>query len=549
MRFYINNGNKQSSINLPCDEKEIAKCYEELGLENSMQSKVTVGEVYINDDLSEILMDKETNLDELNFFAKYFDSLSQNEIKTFYAVATAKKLDNMKDLINLTQNTNCYSLVDDFSNLNELGKNLYLNQEGGVSASVLREFDGKSYVENMIRNNPTPLVSKYGFIYPNLNEEQNIYNGQCFPSYWYKPCPITMCLDIGTDREFLYLPCEQSEIDKALERLEIENISKTELAVEDHDLPEKVSEIIFSDFKLENLNNFAKVIKEKGASFELDELVAATKITATSELKTLIDSQHEFELIPNVHSTLEYGKHMIIDSGRYEYDENLESYIDFNRYGIDRILEESGAFTVQGYIAYKGYDQDTINILNKNLHMNLENTYQPQEMKLYVPLKIVSYDEETDYGYYEKGNYEEEISPQELVDYEEVVNKFIKDYDSDLGKRGLMEYYDKKDSINAKVESYRMSVENINNELMGVMTLQLNAALTEQEIAKFIESESGQMSDGWGESVEQRDINCDGRDYNISFWSNDDNWKISTADDLGLNKPVQTQGFTMKGMW
>ncbi|MFI3327356.1 MAG: antirestriction protein ArdA [Clostridia bacterium] len=547
MRFYINNGNKQSSINLPCKEKEIAECYENLGLENSTKSKIIIGEVYINDNLSEILMDKETNLDELNFFTKYFDSLSQNEIKTFYAVASAKQLDNMKDLINLTQNTNCYSLVDDFSDLKELGRKLYINEEGGVSTSVLREFDGKSYVENMIRNNPSPLASKYGLVYPNRNKEYELYNGKTLPAFWYEPCPITMRLETDNQTEFLYLPCEQAEIDKALERLEIDDISKSELAVEDHDLPEKVSEIIFSDFRLENLNEFANIIQEKGASFEFDELITATKITTAEELKTLLNAQHEFEVIPNVYSTLDYGKHMIIDSGRYEYDENLESYIDFNKYGIDRMLEESGVFTLQGYVAYKGYNQDMIDISNKNLHMNLDNTFEPQEMKLYVPLKIVSYDEETDYGYYEKGNYEEEISPQELVDYEDIVNKFIKDYDSDLGERGLMEYYDKKDSINAKVESYRMSVENVNNELMGVMTLQLNAALTEQEIVKFIESESGQMSDGWGESVEQQDIKCDGRDYNISFWSSDNDWKISTAEELGIEEPTQSYGFEMKG--
>ncbi|MFI3326555.1 MAG: antirestriction protein ArdA [Clostridia bacterium] len=548
MRFYINNGNKQRSINLPGKEKEIAECYEDLGLENSTKSKITIGEVYVNDNLSEILMDKETTLDELNFFTKYFDSLSQNEIKTFYAGASAKQLDNMKDLINLTQNTNCYSLVDDFSDLKELGRKLYINEEGGVSTSVLREFDGKSYVENMIRNNPSPLASKYGLVYPNRNKEYEVYNGKTLSAFWYEPCPITMRLETENASEYIYLPCEQAEIDKALERLEIDDISKAELAVEDSDLPEKTSEIIFSDFRLENLNEFANIIQEKGASFEFDELITATKITTAEELKTLLISQHEFELIPNVYSTLDYGKHMIIDSSRYEYDENLEIYIDFNKYGIDRMLEESGVFTLQGYVAYKGYSQDMIDILNKNLHINLDNTFEPQEMKLYVPLKIVSYDEETDYGYYEKGNYEEEISPQELVDYEDIVNKFIKDYDIDLGERGLMEYYDKKDSINAKVESYRISVENINNELMGVMTLQLNAALTEQEIVKFIESESGQMSDGWGESVEQRDINCGDRDYNISFWSSDNDWKISTAEELGIDEQEPYQGFTMKGI-
>ncbi|MFI3326203.1 MAG: antirestriction protein ArdA, partial [Clostridia bacterium] len=538
MRFYINNGNNQSSINLPGKEKEIAECYEELGLENSTKSKITIDEVYINDDLSEILMDKETNLDELNFFMKYFDSLSKYGIKTFYAVASAKQLDNMKDLINLTQNTNCYSLVDDFSDLKELGRKLYINEEGGVATSVLREFDGKSYVENMIRNNPSPLASKYGLVYPNRNKEYEVYNGKTLPAFWYEPCPITMRLETEKASEFIYLPCEQAEIDKALERLEIDDVTKAELAVEDHDLPEKVSEIIFSDFRLENLNEFANIINEKGASFEFDELITATKITTAEELKTLLNAQHEFELIPNVYSTLDYGKHMIIDSGRYEYDEELEKYTDFNKYGIDRMLEESGVFTLQGYVAYKGYNQDMIDILNKNLHMNLDNTFEPQEMKLYVPLKIVSYDEETDYGYYEKGNYEEEISPQELVDYEDEINDYIKNYQNDLPERGLMEYYSAKDSVNAKVQRYDLSVETVKGELMGVMNLQLNAPLTEQELEKFMESESGQLSDGLGEGLEQQDIKCDGRDYNISFWSSDDNWKISTAEELGIEEPT-----------
>lgn len=39
---------------------------------------------------------------------------------------------------------------------------------------------------------------------------------------------------------------------------------------------------------------------------------------------------------------------MICESGHFEYDENLEEYIDFKRCGEQRIRNESGAFTKMG---------------------------------------------------------------------------------------------------------------------------------------------------------------------------------------------------------
>ena len=45
---------------------------------------------------------------------------------------------------------------------------------------------------------------------------------------------------------------------------------------------------------------------------------------------------------------------MIQQSGRFEYDENLDEFYDYEKYGLQRMGEEDGMFTDRGYIAYKG---------------------------------------------------------------------------------------------------------------------------------------------------------------------------------------------------
>ena len=55
------------------------------------------------------------------------------------------------------------------------------------------------------------------------------------------------------------------------------------------------------------------------------------------------------------HTPQDYGKYMIQQSCRFEYDENLDAFYDYEKYGTERMNEEDGMFTDRGYIAYKGY--------------------------------------------------------------------------------------------------------------------------------------------------------------------------------------------------
>lgn len=45
---------------------------------------------------------------------------------------------------------------------------------------------------------------------------------------------------------------------------------------------------------------------------------------------------------------------MIQESGRFEYDPNLDGFYDYEGYGLRHMEQESGMFTDCGYISYHG---------------------------------------------------------------------------------------------------------------------------------------------------------------------------------------------------
>ena len=90
---------------------------------------------------------------------------------------------------------------------------------------------------------------------------------------------------------------------------------------------------------------------------KLGAVVMLAKPKSAAQIKNLAESLDLFDLAPGAHTPQEYGKYMIQQSGRFEYDENLDAFYDYEKYGTERMNAEDGMFTDRGYIAYKGYYQ------------------------------------------------------------------------------------------------------------------------------------------------------------------------------------------------
>lgn len=539
--------NRMVEVWFPCEEEKLSKACSDVGIRISKGMNCFIPGSDDND-FNGVIKDNYCNVDELNFLTKRLDSLDVREKRTFYAAAIATGADTMEDFINLTYNTHCYSVISDFSNLNEVGKYVYLNEAGGASVKELEELDCKAVVKDLIKFSPMKAVTAYGVVYQNRNEPEIVYDGNHFPCYHWQNEIATLELEVMGEREFLYLPCPDFAIEKALMRLEVEHLSECKVVLESDCFPELMLELIAKEnlvtIKMDVLNDFALRFKEMGRrdGDYFEKLMKYVGPRNLDELKVLLDSMYEFEMFDGIRNAEQYGRYMICDSGHFEYDSNLEGYIDFKGYGQQKIKNECGAFTKKGYITYYGYNQDLQNLLFENLGMVVENQKQPLQLKLYMPLKAITYDVENDYGDMEKSEQEEELSSDELLAYEdEILDAIAKSKMPEEGKRGLMKYYDACDSVNAKVARYDFTVEEVKGELMGVAVLTLNDTLMNNELEIMKAEVSGQASDGWAEGFEQREIQADDKGIYVSFWNSSD-WFLKTAEEMGLTEQSQTMG-------
>jgi len=193
---------------------------------------------------------------------------------------------------------------------------------------------------------------------------EQVYDGRFFPCYYYEPNAITVAVISKVEPEdtnhitWLFLPMGQEEIDRALLRGGITDPADVRLRLEDSQLPNEVDVLLDMEYEtLSDLNELAEATDglSKADMEKLGAVVMLTEPKSAAQIKNLAESLDLFDFAPGAHTPQEYGKYMIQKSGRFEYDENLDAFYDYEKYGTERMNEEDGMFTDRGYIAYKGY--------------------------------------------------------------------------------------------------------------------------------------------------------------------------------------------------
>ena len=304
------------------------------------------------------------NVEELNYLAKRLDSFDTGEAAQFQAMAHKLELFELKDLINLTFCCQQATVITDFSDLAAVGRNHYMNLHGG-SASVdeLNALDGKGTARQLIESG-SGTITPYGVVYDNGMKLEQVYDGRFFPCYYYEPNAITVAVTAKSEPEdtehitWLFLPMVQEEIDRALLRGGITDPSEIRLSLEDSWLPHEVLDLLDMDHvDISELNALVQALDEF-SDMSIRKYAAAAVMArphTTEQAKHLAENLDLFDFAPSASTPEEYGKYMIQQSGRFEYDENLDAFYDYEKYGTERMNEEDGMFTDRGYIAYKGY--------------------------------------------------------------------------------------------------------------------------------------------------------------------------------------------------
>ena len=304
------------------------------------------------------------NVEELNYLAKRLDSFDTGEAAQFQAMAHKLELFELKDLINLTFCCQQATVITDFSDLAAIGRDHYMNLHGGcASVDELNALDGEETARQLIENGSC-TITPYGVVYDNGMKLEQFYQGREFPCYYYEPNPLTVAVTSKNEPEgtehitWLFLPMVQEELDRALLRGGITDPADVCLRLEDSQLPDEVDVLLDMEYEtFSDLNELAAATDGlSNADMEkLGAVVTMAKPQTAAQIKNLVENLDLFDFAPGAHTPQDYGKYMIQQSGHFDYDENLDAFYDYEKYGTERMNAEDGMFTDRGYIAYKGY--------------------------------------------------------------------------------------------------------------------------------------------------------------------------------------------------
>ena len=304
------------------------------------------------------------NVEELNYLAKRLDSFDTGEAAQFQAMAHKLELFELKDLINLTFCCQQATVITDFSDLSAVGRDHYMNLHGGCTKTEeLDALDSEATARRLIESG-SGTITPYGVVYDNGMKLEQVYDGRFFPCYYYEPNAITVAVTAKSEPEdtehitWLYLPMAQEEIDRTLQRAGITAPLDIQLRLEDTQLPNEVDVLLdMEQESLAGLNVLAQATDELSSDDmkKLGAVVTLAKPQNAEQIKNLVENLDLFDFAPGAHTPEEYGKYMIQQSGHFDYDENLDEFYDYEKYGLQRMGEEDGMFTDRGYIAYKGY--------------------------------------------------------------------------------------------------------------------------------------------------------------------------------------------------
>ena len=144
------------------------------------------------------------------------------------------------------------------------------------------------------------------------------------------------------------------QINRALERCGIQTDEFHSLQIVNSSFGVDLAEYLDTKYEtIQSLNSMCKVVTGVNAE-KLGAIIRSTSPESTEQIVVLAQDADSFDFYRGIKTPEDYGRYFIQSSGRYEYDDELSEYYDYERFGKDRVAIEHGVFDEVGYIAYNG---------------------------------------------------------------------------------------------------------------------------------------------------------------------------------------------------
>ena len=374
IKLKIKYGNESTDIRFPCKETEMSVALERIHAEDVTPLELYVTKVIFPAELN-FLQDRFVNLDEVNFLGKRMDGFFGDEEYQFYEAMKLEGFDTLPDLINLSFNLNRYPLIRDISDMGKIGREYLLTVKGCLPAD---DEDDPKYAEfgRKLSQSGKGVFTEHGLLFVNENTPfQKLYDGQVFPPYVYDSDVLCIArADYNGKSEYLYLPCEEKAIDKALARLgaapENAKITLEDFSVNNPKWFERFKQIA-ADEGVYELNGLTNAINSADTDLKKLWLVAEyAEVEDSGQLARLAENIGCLKVIEDVSDYEDVGRYIVDNNDCYALHPELEDYFDFNGFG-EHIAEEYGGKFVDGNFIYNDTDTDLSEILYQDKPMTM----------------------------------------------------------------------------------------------------------------------------------------------------------------------------------
>ena len=302
----------------------------------------------------ERLEDTDVNVDELDYLAKRLDSFSDHELRQFQAMAVKNGYFKLKDLINLTFSCQQVTVISDFSELEAIGRQHFLNTHYGVTSPELAQQKFRLIALDLLQNDLSAKITPYGVVYENDFWLDEVYGGRRFIGYEHRDCMMELDVMQGNKTAALYLPASEVQIDRALKSCGIQANEFYSLHIVGSTFGVDLEEYLNTKYDtIQSLNSMCEAAAGISAE-KFGAIIRSTSPESTEQIMVLAQDADSFDFYPGIKTPEDYGKYFIQSSGHYEYDNELGEYYDYERFGQDRVAREHGVFDKAGYIAYNG---------------------------------------------------------------------------------------------------------------------------------------------------------------------------------------------------
>ena len=348
----------QTTIEFPCNEKYLSLKFDELGVGDKLKtSQYMIGTSYTA--LKRLITDF-VDVDELNFLAKRLDGFDKNELNIFEAVCETRVPRSLKEIINVTYNIYNYTLVQDMSSMESIGRTHFKAVHIGWNPGKMENSNLAEIGRELIHSGNGKVTEK-GMLFEHEGAKFiNEYDGHNFPEYLYDPCRIFVELKKEDRKEYLYLPTHELTIKKALKRLGAKNIDECSIKLEDKETDNLWFERIQDITATENLyaaNTVLCAVEKAEKNNELEKLEAVIDFAGRYDSAAIIKLEDKidcFRYFDNVYDKEGLGRALIDENDDYYIDEDIEEFFMFEQYAESVMNECDCKFCDNGAVLLEG---------------------------------------------------------------------------------------------------------------------------------------------------------------------------------------------------